>query len=141
MITKDIKIKVLQGALEVLNGGRNWMKGSYQSAEKFCLAGAVFESARRQGFVSARRISDTYDSWTEYEDTLFGQTASELGSIADEYTKRLSLAELAKAKGYDHVPDFNDASETTYDDIEGLVKERIEMIERQETDAGTNNTA
>ncbi len=131
MMTNDLKIKLLRGALDVLDGGKRWVKGVYQADDdKFCLAGAMFESACREGLIIKKEPEDDF-SYTEYEDSLFGETTSELGSIADRYTKEVSLSQLAQLKGFIHVPDFNDNASTTYRDVEQLVQERIAMIERE----------
>lgn len=136
MMTKKTKIKLLRGALKVLDGGRHWTRDRYRNGDNFCLAGAMFESGRRQGYITERVVKTGDDDWTyvEYTDTLTDIVTEEIGTIADAYTEEVSLRALAEERGYQHVPAFNDDGLNTYQDIERFVLERIDRIEKETDD-------
>jgi hypothetical protein len=129
MMHRQMKIKVLRGALEVLDGGRKWIQGHYALNGGYCLSGAMFEAACQQGLIEKQEVDDG----ELYVDRVFGLQADELefGSLADRYTDESSLTALAKEKGFANVPKFNDAYDTTYADVERFVNERIALLESE----------
>ena len=130
MMYRQMKIKVLRGALEVLDGGKHWGQGYYELNGDFCLSGAMFESACRQGLIE-KQILD--EGEVCYVDRVFGLQGydDEIGFLADRYTDESSLSVLVKEMGFANVPKFNDADDTTYDDVEQLVNERIALLESE----------
>jgi len=121
-LTKPQKLKVLKRTRELLERPGGWVQGTFWTGKytkqglredipKMCLAGAAQWAAGELGYLSGSGITQ-YDRLATTE-------------VADH----ISLRDLAREKGFEGVPEFNDRSRTRKKDVLALIDERIAQLQ------------
>jgi hypothetical protein len=128
-LTREAKIKILEGTLEVLGPkGERWIKGNYREEGTFCLVGAVGQTAANVGVVSL------YDPSTDYPDLLIDGLHEDFADGAEMLVRAISIHQLAIDKGFESVPVFNDDDDTVWGDVEKFIEERLAQLRAAATE-------
>jgi hypothetical protein len=103
----------LAAALDLLNGGDNWIKGNLKDEGSYCAVGAVQEASR------------------EYPP-----------SVHRSYQESIRLLHSALRETHIErwVPEFNDAPNTTFADVEAVFKLAIKKASEEESNNATPRT-
>jgi hypothetical protein len=129
-LTREAKIKILEGTLEVLGPrGERWIKHNYQDGGSFCLVGAVGQAAANAGVAPLEE-----DGEFGYPDLLIDGVYQDFDDGSEVLARAVSIHQLAKDKGFDSAPAFNDDDDTVWGDVEKFVKERLAQLRAEATE-------
>ena len=111
-MSTTIRRQILIGALNILTGPEKWLKGRYKDGKgNFCLLGAIIKSSEQLGV---------------YTETHEGKLEHTKVHLKSRYVLGYHIAEKL---GHASIPSFNDAAETTFEDVQNVLQEVIQTVD------------